>query len=203
MVNSRLNNKQEELWGGSFGSDYHERNPIAGSRVGYWRRVLRDCATHEVHTALEFGCGKGDNLIALGQIIPRCARYGVEINPGAAAYARSQGFYTITGSIFGEPPDIADLVITRGLLIHIHPDNIPRALGIIGNASKRYVVLAEYYAPTTREITYHDEIQACWADDYCGLFLKQCPEFKLLDYGFSYGGAGGDDTTFFLLERRR
>ena len=94
-----------------------------------------------------------------------------------------------------------DLVLSKGLLIHIHPDNTEKAFDVLYNASNKYILLCEYYSPERREILYRGEHDKLWTFDFIKPMLdKGC---KILDYGFvsKYDKFYQDDLTWALFEK--
>lgn len=201
-------NTQDKLWKGDFGISYTERNPPA-DRAGLWQKALRNAFELPlVPDVLELGAGQGDNLAVFcsdPEAIATKKCTGVEINPIAAAVMRSRGFGVIEDSVHNlvEKHDIGtwDLVITRGFLIHVSPDDLPQVYRLMANAASKYVCIAEYFAPERREQRYQGHDHAMWLADYAGEFLLLHPEFHLVDYGFYYDRDGGDNETWFLMGR--
>lgn len=195
---------REELWAGEFGTEYHKRNPL-NLHVNMWKRILRP---DQVKSAIELGAGCGHNLVALKALSWHGVKTtGVEINKEAANAMRNLGVDNVVNCpvLSFVPTDTYDMVITRGFLIHLSADELMRAFRLIANLSSRYVVMAEYYSPTTREVKYHGHGDALWARDFAGLFMERYPYFKLIDYGFVYRGdpvEPQDDITWFLMERQ-
>ena len=46
------------------------------------------------------------------------------------------------------PEDTHDLVLTKGVLIHLDPDELPKFTICSTGAVDRYICVAEYYNPT-------------------------------------------------------
>ncbi len=186
-------NRQEALWSGSFGDEYHKRNDELASRCGIWERILFADQCRGLVSVLEFGCGSGANLRAIKEIWPELSVAGVDINASVEP--------NYVASILN-PPDIsADLVITCGLLIHIHPDDLWTAYDNLVGATNKYLCIMEYYNPEPVEVPYRDTEETLWKRDFAGELLDRYP-LKLIDYGFAYHRDGIlDDTTWFLMEK--
>ena len=105
------------------------------------------CAT-ELGSIREFGLNIGLNLLALSRLYPEAILSGNEINEVAAAEARSISVADIhTASILDKLSDEeVDLTLTACVLIHIHPDFLVRVYENLVRATKRYVLVAEYYS---------------------------------------------------------
>ena len=194
---------QEDLWRGSFGDAYHARQkPNVMADFLFWGRVLQ-CAPG-IHSAIEFGAGTGSNLRALSHMLPDSKLWGVEVNDEAAARI-SYGQVLRCSILDSYDWPLCDLALTKGLLIHIAPEGLPRAYAALYYASRRYICVAEYYSPTPRIIPYHDHDDALWARGFAGEMMQQYPNLEVIDYGFAWRGdrlAPQDDVTWFLLEKR-
>lgn len=206
-------NDQEKHWSGPGGDAYQARN--AASKVGsilsnieLFSRALVQTYTRygsrsDIDSIIEFGAGVGNNVAALNSLLPDAAICSVEINPEAAAqipYGAS-----LVCSILDYPLDRQpyDLVLTKGLLIHIAPTDLPSAYARIHAASRKYVLLCEYYSPKPRMIPYHGQDDRLWARDFAGELLDAYPDMHLVDYGFVYhrDPHPQDDLTWMLMEK--
>ena len=204
-----MNTPQEAAWRGEFGDRYTDRNmgKVPANRA-FFRKALASCRwfrMDEQHSILELGCGAGENLQALRQLYPAHHLEGVEINPRAAAIARGWGMLVHDGSLLDfRPTRTWDLVFTKGVLIHIPPTELARAYDVLVRASKRWVLVAEYYNPQPAEIKYHGEQGMLWKRDFAGDLLNAYQELRLVDYGWVYhrDPYPQDDISWFLLEKR-
>lgn len=198
--------EQEALWSGNFGDEYTRRNAHArsGADRAFWRRVLSEVAAPR--RVLELGAGTGNNLRALRRLLPQASLEGVEINQAAhrelarvADVAHRASIFEFTATV----PDW-DLVFTKGLLIHIAPAELPKAYRLLYHCSRRYIVLAEYYAPEPIEVPYRKNERALWKRDFASDMLALFPTLHVLDYGFVWRGDPQhpqDDVTWFVLEK--
>ena len=134
-----------ELWNGSFGNAYTKRNRVEWeSRIPTWRTIL---AWTNPRSILEVGCNAGWNLMALREIDPSLNLQGIDVNTSALEEAQHNGLSVSQKDAY----DIGlknqfDLVFTAGLLIHIPPVNLWRAMDAIVVASMRHVVAMDYAA---------------------------------------------------------
>lgn len=195
-------NRQETLWHGDFGREYHMRNSRI-DRVGFWREIVTAGLDGEIKSVLELGAGQGDNLSALRELLPESTTLtGVDINPLAVEIMRDHGLTAIEGSAHSVKLPPSDLVVTRGFLIHVQPNYLPRTYADIHAAANRYIVIAEYFSPEPREIPYRGKGAALWARDFAGDMLAQFSDLVLVNYGFVYKGEGHDESlNWFLLEK--
>ena len=199
--------EQEKFWAGEFGDAYIERNrrpAQLASKTALFGKILS--AAGPVRSVLELGANIGLNLMALRSLVPDGEFAAVEINPKAAAELRRLGWITThEASVFDfHPETAADLVLSSGLLIHIHPPKLPDLYRTLHAAARRYVCLVEYYNPTPVEVPYRGERDKLFKRDFAGEMLDLFPDLRLAGYGFQYHrdpNFPADDTTWFLLEK--
>ena len=199
---------QEAFWAGEFGDRYIERNDseqFVEAKAAMFASALR--RTRGIRSVLEFGCNVGVNLAALSRLIPSVELRAIEINATAAALARVRlpEATITTGSILEVEIDAAcDLAFTCGVMIHLNPEVLPEVYAKLASASRRYVLIAEYYNPSPVSVSYRGHAERLFKRDFAGEFLAAHPEFRLLDYGFVYRRdpvAPLDDITWFVLEK--
>jgi len=203
-------NRQEKLWNGAFGTDYHSRNQFE-DRSAFWKDVLGGEVLTDAWSVLEPGAGKGENLAGIREArkyyldveMLASKLVGVEVNKVACDQIRAAGAMGINSAFLDMPLDQQfPLVITRGFLIHVPSAALAPTLAKIYNASSKWICLAEYYSPVRREVKYQGQGSALWLDDFAGEIMKMYPSLKLNDYGFKYHKDGqGYDLTYFLLEK--
>jgi pseudaminic acid biosynthesis-associated methylase len=200
--------EQEQFWRGAFGDGYVDRNqdPMhTASNVAMFSRVLRQA--RGLGEILELGANIGLNLRALRQLLPAAKLSAVEINEKAAATLRQvQPDVALTvGSVLEfQPQQTWDLVFTKGVLIHLNPDRLPAVYDLMYRASRRYVMVAEYYNPSPVEVSYRGHAERLFKRDFAGELLQRFPDLALVDYGFVYRRDPvhrQDDLTWFLLEK--
>lgn len=200
--------EQEQFWRGGFGDEYVDRcrgDKALAARLALWGRILQ--STQSIGSITEFGANIGLNLQALHGLVPAARLHGVEINTKAAEELKALGFVDVhEGSLLDTAPEEqADLAFTCTVLIHINPDELPRAYAQIANATKRYAVICEYYNPSPVEIGYRGHSERLFKRDFAGEFMDAYPQFALRDYGFAYHRDPNfpmDDFSWFLLERQ-
>ena len=200
-----MHTPQEAAWRGDFGNDYTDRNMgrVPANRHFFRKALL--AARPIPMSAIELGCGAGENLTALRQLMPAAHLEGIEINQEAARIAKAHGHMVSEGSLLDMRPDAAryDLAFTKGVLIHIPPTELHRAYEALVRSSRRWVLVAEYYNPTPVEINYRGQAGMLWKRDFAGDLLAAYQELRLIDYGFLYhrDPYPQDDLTWFLLEK--
>lgn len=202
--------QQEEFWAGEFGNEYIERNKegknVICNTVLFSEIMKR---TDNIGTVLEFGSNIGQNLKALKTLFPNIRYSAIEINHKAAEILRNdpalQGTTVYETSILEyEGKEKYDFVFTKGVLIHINPDELQEVYQKLYDSSSRYICMAEYYNPTPVAVTYRGNADRLFKRDFCGEFMDRFPDVRLVDYGFKYYRDNNfplDDQTWFLLEK--
>jgi pseudaminic acid biosynthesis-associated methylase len=201
-------NETEEFWSGPFGDAYTDRNKInMAATVAFFARALDKA--DGVESVLELGANAGHNLLAIKRSWPNARTMGVEINSSAFARLKNNCDYAIQASLLDGPfyqqdETLSDLVFTKGVLIHIDPDDLPVAYGVIYNNARRYILLSEYFAREPTPVTYRGHEGKLWRRDFAGEMLDAYNgELTLLDYGFisRLDPFPQDDVTWYLLEK--
>jgi pseudaminic acid biosynthesis-associated methylase len=200
---------QEAFWAGEFGSAYIGRNQgdaLLAANIAFFARALR--AAGPVGSCLEVGANIGMNLRALKLLHPQQRQGAVEINAEAARQLRAalpEAQVHEASILEAAPPGTWDLVLIKGVLIHINPDFLPQVYDRLVAASNRYVMVAEYYNPTPVALPYRGHEQRLFKRDFAGELMDRHPAMQLVDYGFAYRRDPvypQDDITWFLLEKR-
>ena len=193
----------ESFWAGPKGDAYACRSPGNVVAVTHMLGTVLQ-RMEEPETIIELGAGVGTNLRALHMLLPRAELAALEINPAAAV--QQPGYVEqFEGSLLDFQPNRSwDLALTRGVLIHVHPTNLRQAYHALWRASRRYILVAEYYSPHLEEIDYRGEGGRLWKGDYAGDMLDLFGDLRLVDTGWVYhrGTFPQDDITWFLLEKR-
>ena len=196
-------NQQAETWAGAFGEEYTRRSPgdVEANAVMF-ARVL-GAMESDPKEVIEFGAGMGANLLAIREL-SEAHLMGVELNGYALKNLRKEFPDSYAGSMLDFIGNAEwDFAFTKGCLIHIHPDNLPRAYEVLYKASRRYIMVAEYYCPKPREIEYRGRMGLLWARDFAGEMLDKYQDLKLVDYGWVYhrDRYKQDDISWFLLSK--
>ena len=192
---------QEEYWKAN--AAYHARSPgDPDANYHFFQRALKRAQLTYNPTILELGSGIGSNLVALNRCFGAPKMTAVEVNKDALDQV-PLGIRKINYSILcWTPDDKWDLVFTKGVLIHIPLESLLRAYRTMVDASNRYILIAEYFCPTSRMIPYRGEDDRLWARDFAGEMMD-AHGLKLVDYGFVYkrDQHPQDDVTWFLMEK--
>ena len=199
--------EQEQFWSGKFGDDYILRNSskyLLAANLNFFAHITRNL---EISKVFEFGCNVGMNFRALSLLLPDAELSGVEINKKAAEKAREvPNVAEIKNASIRETEILCeyDLVFTKGVLIHLNPDQLDETYIKMASASKKYVLIAEYFDPNPVMVQYRGEKDKLFKRDFAREFLNINNDFRLKDYGFFYKNVkhySQDNITWFLMER--
>jgi spore coat polysaccharide biosynthesis protein SpsF len=200
---------QENFWAGNFGSEYISRNEgdqLLASNLNFFSKALKQA--EKIQSCHEFGANIGMNLRALRLLYPDANLSAVEINPEAvkilAEFVGEKNIYE--GSIFDYPiANQFDLSLIKGVLIHINPEMLSVVYQKLYQASKKYILICEYYNPSPVAINYRGHSDRLFKRDFAGELMDKYSDLVLVDYGFSYRRDPAfpqDDITWFLIEKR-
>ncbi|MDA8709152.1 pseudaminic acid biosynthesis-associated methylase [Gammaproteobacteria bacterium] len=205
---TKYKTEQENFWAGEFGSDYIDRNQSAqlmASNLDYFSKSLK--LANNINSIIEFGANIGMNIRALKLLRPNVDFSAIEINEDAVKILQDLigGENTFCESILDfSPKEKSDLVLIKGVLIHINPDSLDSLYQTIYDASKKYILIGEYYNPSPVTISYRGHEDRLFKRDFAGDILNKFSDIKLIDYGFVYKNDPSypqDDITWFLLEK--
>ena len=148
------------------------------------------------------------NIKELRQLYPQIKPYAIEINNDAVQQLKKTvpDNHIYRQSIFDWcPSQTWDLVLIKGVLIHIKPDMLPGVHEKLVAAGSRYLLVVEYYNPVPVTIPYRGHTNRLFKRYFAGELMDSYPEMQLLDYGFVYRRDPNfpqDDITWFLMEKR-
>ena len=201
-------NEQELFWSGSFGDAYTVRNDcVSFNNLSFFINIfsfINDKS--ELNSLLEIGCNNGCNLKAIHMLRPKMKLTGVDINNYACSgLEHHKWLNVINASIFDdhvlEPHDI---VLCKGFLIHINPNDYDIVFEKIYNSSNKYIIIAEYYSKICRPINYRTFDNKLWSNDFFSEFKMRYNDIQLVEYGFVYHRDEvnpQDDLTWFLIKK--
>jgi pseudaminic acid biosynthesis-associated methylase len=132
--------------------------------------------------------------------------YGIELQSYAVelSKSRTRRINIIEGSAFDIPykDGYFDLVFTSGLLIHISPSDISRAMREIYRCTREYIWGFEYYADKYTEIAYRGHRNLLWKADFARLYLDQFGDLELVkEERLKYLDNDNVDSMFLLRKR--
>lgn len=199
--------EQENFWAGQFGDEYASRNQgfhWVASNTALFSKIFEH--TSSIQSVIEFGSNIGLNLMAIRQLLPDAELSAVEINQNAVDKLQQiHDLKIYHRSILEFLPDYErDLVLIKGVLIHMNPDWLPQIYELLYKTSKRYICIAEYYNPTPIEIPYRGHTGKLFKRDFAGEFMDKFSTIRLIKYGFVYHRDNKfpqDDITWFLFEK--
>jgi pseudaminic acid biosynthesis-associated methylase len=210
-ITTPFQTEQEAFWAGDFGDAYIDRNEnLPETQAGhlfFFARALERLRPAPA-SIFELGANIGLNLRALKLLFPRAHQTCVEINAQAVERLRRDGVgdEVVHDSILNFTPGRrSELVLIKGVLIHLNPEVLPEVYRKLADCSSRHVLIAEYYNCRAEEVPYRNHQGRLFRRDFAGEFIDTCPDFTLIDYGFSYyrdPRERQDDITWFLFERR-
>jgi spore coat polysaccharide biosynthesis protein SpsF len=198
-------NEQEKFWKGKFGSKYILRNSSGAIKRNtdfFFKKIFRKIKN--INSIIELGSNIGNNLDSLRKIYLKSKIVAVEINVDACNYLKKKKNYEVLNlSIEKLNLDIKfDLVLCKGILIHINPTMLNKVYDKIYKLSKKYILIAEYYSPKPEMVLYRNKKNKLFKRDFAGEMMKRY-KLKLLRYGFVYRNDKypQDDITWFLLKK--
>ena len=199
--------KQEEFWVGDFGNEYSNRNQgvqLVNSNIYLFNQIFK--TSSEIKSIVELGCNNGLNFKALKKINKNFELTGYEINKKALKEVTDLNLATVIEQSIIEPLPTNiqyDLSFTKGVLIHINPDNLHSAYENLYNLSKNYILVCEYYNVNPVTIDYRGHKEMMFKRDFAGEMIDKF-KLKLIDYGFIYkrdNYSPNDDAHWFLLKK--
>ena len=202
---------QSALWRGHFGDEYIARNPTSAGNVQaaamLWARILLRLQGERPRKILEVGANIGINLCALRGLTD-AELFALE--PNAAARQQlaetrvlpAENILDGVASRIGLPDVSMDLVFTRGVLIHIHPDDLLASCRELHRVARRYIVSIEYFSANPEELRYRNQSNALFKRDFGTYWLDHFPGLRVIDYGFAWQRMTGlDNLTWWVFEK--
>jgi pseudaminic acid biosynthesis-associated methylase len=214
-----VNGHQVKTWKSRFGRDYTDRNTLNlkeldmlyKKNIGITREELnRDFigSLSRNFKVLEVGSNVGNQLILLKKMGFKNL-YGIELNSYAVerSKSRAEGINIIQGSAFDIPfkDNFFDLVFTSGVLIHINPKVIQKAIGEIHRCALTYIWGCEYFAEDGYVAggEYRGQRNMFWKTDFARLYLNSFKDLTLLkERRFKYLSNENVDTVFLLKKKK-
>jgi pseudaminic acid biosynthesis-associated methylase len=209
---------QSEVWRGEFGKEYSDRNTFEIDALDSLYRNNYGITRTQINqdflggiakdaSFLEVGCNTGNQLLLL-QRMGYTNLSGVELQPYALEMAgsRTRNISLEQGSALALPYGNAsfDVVFTSGVLIHIAPEDIPRAMIEIHRVAKSFIWGLEYYAPNVTEVNYRQHNRLLWKMNYAQHYMDQFHDLELVrEKHISYLEGENVDTVFLLHKKIR
>ena len=206
--------RQLQAWEGGFGEEYIERNDFEEWKMEYgvkaFRRIFKGIKPDSI---LEVGSNIGRNLYFIDNVLNKSAKlYALE--PNRKAYERLispgnglklEAAYNCDAFSIPLSDSSVDLTFTAGVLIHIAPDDLGRAVDEIIRVSRKYVLCIEYFSHTPEDIVYHGQKGLLFKRDFGGFYLDRFPNLEIVNYGFLWQREFRifDDLTWWLFKRTK
>jgi pseudaminic acid biosynthesis-associated methylase len=199
---------EEKFWAGKFGNKYLTRNY---SSIYYKsNKRLFDIALKKsinIKSCIELGAGSGQNIKYLKKKYPKAHFQAVEINKSSTKQINKvlnkEDVFNESILKFNTKKKF-DLVLTKGVLIHLNPNKLNKIYKLLFKLSKKYILISEYYNPTPVQVTYRGHKNRLYKRDFAGELLRKFKKIKLIDYGFIYKNDPKyplDDASWFLLKK--
>lgn len=209
--------EQMAIWTGRFGQEYTDRNALSLEEMESSYREKYGVSRTELNQqfvgglersirVLEVGSNIGNQLLCL-QEMGFSDLWGIELQDYAVELSRSRTEHIniIGGSVFDIPykDEYFDLVFTSGVLIHIAPTDIGRAMQEIYRCAKQYIWGFEYCADKYTEIPYRGNKNLLWKADFGELYRKQLGDLELVkERHLEYLDNDNVDAMFLLRKRK-
>ena len=205
-------NEQSEFWKGEFGDEYTKRcsgdlDTYYQNQYGVTKTELNKEFFNDIpkkSPILECGCNHGWQLKLLKKEGFQNL-WGFEINRSALMLAREdKELNVVEGSILDVPfkEGFFDLVFTNGVLIHVHPNDLPKAMDEMYRLSKKYILCLEYYSEKLEEIYYRGNRNKLWKNNFLKLFLERFPNLRLVkERKLKYLNEPDKTDNIFLMEK--
>lgn len=210
--------KQSYEWSGEFGREYSDRNNMSSEEYDklFFNNVgisITDINKKflnklKINNILEVGTNIGLQLINLYNLGYKNL-YGVEIQKHAIDISKQltleKDIYIVKGTAFNIPykTEFFDLVFTSGVLMHISPKDINKALDEIYRCSKKYIYGYEYFSENYIEVKYRENKGMMWKTNFMKLFLDRFPDLKVVqEKKYSYLSNPCKIDQVYLLKKR-
>lgn len=188
-----METKQLKNWRGKFGIDYTLRNSQALIEMEALFRQEFGISASEmfgkavqglpIKSGLEVGCNIG-NKLALLKNLGLAELTGVEpLNFAISEGKKRYPFINFKqGTVFNLPfaNGSFDLVFTSGVLIHINPGDLSRAMNEIARVAGKWILGFEYYSAKPERVIYRGKDELLWKRDFTSEYLKTVPRLKIL-----------------------
>lgn len=210
--------KQIEIWKGDFGKDYTERNTLSSEELDISYLNKYGISRTDMNTdfisgierdikILEVGCNTGNQLIMLWKMGFRNL-YALELQKDAARFARERlgnMANILEGSAYDIPfkDNFFDMVFTSGVLIHIPPSEIHKAVNEICRCSKKFIWGFEYFSSEGYEmIPYRGQDNLLWKTDFAKLIISKHPSFFVVkEKKYKYADSKNEDQMYLLQKK--
>ena len=131
---------------------------------------------------------------------------GIEIQDYAVEVAKSRlpnvPLWQGSAQVLPFEDNSFDVVFTSGVLIHISPEDLPKAMSEIHRCTRKYIWGMEYFSAKPTSINYRGHDHLLWKMNYAQEYLSRFPDLDLVRQRLlPYLGNQNVDTMFFLKKR--
>tara|TARA_R110000868_G_scaffold219607_1_gene470721 strand:+ start:25809 stop:26441 length:633 start_codon:yes stop_codon:yes gene_type:complete len=203
---------QLDAWRGEFGDAYIDRNEtltdVLRMRTRMWAELLKGTYGAEPASILEVGCNIGLNLRSIDRL-SGAKLFAVE--PNAKARERllhdnvipADQLHNATGQDLPFDDGSMEMVFSAGVLIHVHPDDLPAVADEMHRVSSRWLLVAEYFSAKPEPIPYRGRNDLLFKRDFGGFFLDRFNDLEIVADGFLWQRTSGiDDVTWTLFRKK-
>lgn len=193
-MNKTPKNKCLEHWTGEFGNQYLARNRLTETKIKEIAKAFgKMIGSLDIRSILEVGTNVGNNLCGIHRFFDgKVKTFGVEPNKSAfelleknAPLMNLERAFNCDAFTIPMEDASVDLVFTSGVLIHISPGDLGRALDEIYRISGRYILCSEYFSHEPEEKKYHGEEGLLFKRDFGGFYLDRFgSKIECVNYGF-------------------
>jgi len=206
---------QSKIWSSKFGKEYTDRNLIPLSDLeklyknnyGITRTKLNEIFLNKISRSiriLEVGSNVGNQLLYLQEMGFKNL-WGIEPQGYAVELSKNRARYIniIKGNCFYIPfkDKSFDLVYTSGVLIHISPRNIKKAMKEIYRCACKYIWGFEYYSGEYEEIEYRGEKNLLWKANFPKIYTDIFPNLRIEKIKFLKYSENKNIDVMFLLKK--
>ena len=200
--------EQEKFWQGSFGDRYilrNKNNQLIKNNFFFFKKIF--LKSFKIKNLIEFGPNVGLNIRALIKLLKLKSITAVEINKKACLELKDiKNVNVINESIINfSPKKKYDLVLVKGVLIHINPNKLKKVYETIYKSCRNsgYILIAEYYSSYPTMVIYRGKRNKLFKRDFAGEFISLFKKTKIIKYGFAYhkDKHPQDDLNWFLIKK--
>jgi pseudaminic acid biosynthesis-associated methylase len=187
----------KEFWSNEGGVEYTRRNRVDWrKRIPIWKHFIEKTGARSV---FELGCNAGWNLSAIHRAVPDVNVWGADVNEKALAQAEGCGLdvYNVHHDKFEHYT--AELTFTAGVLIHIPPEELGKAMNKLIRISSDWVLAIEYEADQEEEIVYRGKTGLLWKRPYGELYQEM--GLTMIETGKLQQDVGFDNCRYWLMRK--
>jgi len=184
-------------WSSDFGNDYLRRNRVDWrKRIPIWQHFIEMTGARSI---FELGCNAGWNLSAIKRACPDIQVWGADVNDKALAQAEGCGLEVFNVHTDKFEHYTAELTFTSGVLIHIPPEELGKAMNKLIRISSDWVLAIEYEADQEEEIVYRGKTGLLWKRPYGEMYREM--GLAMVETGKLQEDVGFDNCRYWLMQK--